>query len=78
LNPERWSRLWKSATGKVAPDRLYPRLLEMYAEPGRHYHNARHIAECLNEFDQVKQLAAEPVAVEFAIWFHDAVSLLSR
>jgi predicted metal-dependent HD superfamily phosphohydrolase/GNAT superfamily N-acetyltransferase len=33
----------------------------------------RHIAECLGEFDAARDLAREPVAVELAIWFHDAV-----
>lgn len=45
----------------------------MYAEPHRHYHNQQHIVDCLSEFDQVRQLAVEPEAVEFAIWFHDAI-----
>ena len=51
----------------------FGRLLAMYSEPHRHYHNVRHIADCLHEFDQVRQLAADPLAVELAIWFHDAV-----
>jgi predicted metal-dependent HD superfamily phosphohydrolase len=45
----------------------------MYAEPHRHYHNQQHIADCLGQFDQVRQLAVESGAVEFAIWFHDAI-----
>lgn len=28
--------------------------------------------ECLNEFDQIRQLAADPNAVELALWYHDA------
>jgi len=49
------------------------RLVAMYAEAHRHYHNLRHIEECWREFDSVRHLAREPAAVELAIWFHDAV-----
>ena len=44
-----------------------------YGEPGRAYHNLRHIADCLRLLDEYAGLAADPVAVEFAIWFHDIV-----
>ena len=55
-NPERWSRLWHAATTAAAARGRFDRLVAMYAEPHRHYHNRRHIADCLNEFDQVRQL----------------------
>lgn len=48
-------------------------LATRYAEPHRDYHSSRHIVECLAEFDHVRHLASQPVAVELAIWFHDAV-----
>jgi len=73
LNAERWQRLWLRAIKQAPPAGGYERLLAMYAEPHRHYHNREHIADCLKEFDLVRRLAAEPDAVEFAIWFHDAV-----
>ena len=44
-----------------------------YSEPQRHYHNPRHVDECLQEFDLVRAPAASPVALELAIWFHDAI-----
>ena len=44
-----------------------------YAEPQRHYHNQRHIADSLAEFDEAQHLARQPAAVELALWFHDAV-----
>ena len=50
---------------------LLDRLRERYAEPHRHYHTLEHIAHCLEEFDP--RQAADPEAVELAIWFHDAI-----
>jgi predicted metal-dependent HD superfamily phosphohydrolase len=44
-----------------------------YGDPGRAYHNMRHIADCLCLFDEYAGLAIDPVAIEFAIWFHDIV-----
>jgi predicted metal-dependent HD superfamily phosphohydrolase/GNAT superfamily N-acetyltransferase len=60
-----------AATGDPCP--VYRELAELYSQPHRHYHNLNHIAECLAEFDLVKHLAGQPVAVELAIWFHDAI-----
>jgi len=48
-------------------------LRRAYAEPQRHYHDQRHIADCLTEFEAARYLAKQPDAVELAIWFHDAV-----
>lgn len=58
---------------EIPPAEYFRELIALYAGPHRHYHNQHHIAECLAEFDRVKSLAANPVAVELAIWFHDAV-----
>lgn len=73
LNPERWAQLWQRVAKKVPPPEYFQGLVAMYSEPHRHYHNARHIIDCLAEFDRVKALASDPVAVELAIWLHDAV-----
>jgi predicted metal-dependent HD superfamily phosphohydrolase len=73
LSHERWSQLWLAATHQAAPAGLYDRLLALYAEPHRHYHNQRHIADCLVEFDGAAHLVTDPTAVEVAIWFHDAI-----
>jgi predicted metal-dependent HD superfamily phosphohydrolase len=70
---ERWLRLCQSAGIGGDPASWYGTLTQAYAEPQRHYHNGQHIAECLAEFDGAKQLAQDPIAVELAIWFHDAV-----
>ena len=70
---DRWTRLWKLAAVPKAPPGWYDRLDTLYTEPHRHYHTWFHIAECLREFDAASNLAVRPVAVELAIWFHDAI-----
>ena len=70
---DRWLALLQSAGASGAASSWYERLATAYAEPQRHYHNHRHIAECLEEFDQARHLARQPIAVELALWFHDAV-----
>jgi predicted metal-dependent HD superfamily phosphohydrolase len=52
---------------------LYHDLAAAYQQPQRHYHSLQHIEECLQLFQRYKHLAQQPVAVEFALWFHDAV-----
>jgi predicted metal-dependent HD superfamily phosphohydrolase len=70
---DRWKALCQSAGVTNSELGWYDRLTKAHAEPQRHYHNQQHIAECLAEFDQARKLALDPVAVEFALWFHDAV-----
>ncbi|WP_296281699.1 metal-dependent hydrolase [uncultured Acinetobacter sp.] len=48
-------------------------LLDAYSEPQRHYHTVQHIVECLAFFHQIKNHLNDPIAVELAIWFHDAI-----
>ena len=73
LTPDRWVHIWRQVTAKGDPFRTYQELVSLYSQPHRHYHNLRHIAECLAEFDSAAHLAQESVAVELAIWFHDAM-----
>jgi len=64
------ARVCRRATGC---DDAARRLLAMYQEPIRHYHNLDHIRHCLGEFDVFRTLSRDPDALETAIWFHDAV-----
>ncbi|HLX63914.1 MAG TPA: N-methyl-D-aspartate receptor NMDAR2C subunit [Planctomycetota bacterium] len=48
-------------------------LQRAYAEPARTYHNARHIADCLTQFDKVRAKFVRPDETEFALWIHDAI-----
>ena len=70
---DRWTRLW-SAAG-LAGDSVawHERLTTLYSERQRHYHTLQHLSECLREFDSAKSEARDPIALELAIWFHDAI-----
>jgi predicted metal-dependent HD superfamily phosphohydrolase len=70
-------RRWEALFARLAilPDRApsIDGLIMAYQSPSRHYHNLKHICECLDELDAVKELCAAPDAVELAIWYHDVV-----
>jgi predicted metal-dependent HD superfamily phosphohydrolase len=59
-------------------DALYDLLLVRLSEPGRAYHNERHVADLLTKFAAVRHLAENPLAVEKAIWYHDIVYVPGR
>ncbi|SEF16474.1 HD domain-containing protein [Jiangella alba] len=48
-------------------------LLARWSEPHRHYHATGHLAAVLAAVDELAGAAADPDAVRFAAWFHDAV-----
>lgn len=48
-------------------------LLSRWRQPHRRYHDAEHLAEVLDAVDVLADLAADPVTVRLAAWFHDAV-----
>jgi len=52
---------------------LFEDLLARYAEPHRHYHDVRHLAEVLGVVDEFADHAADVEVVRLAAWFHDAV-----
>jgi predicted metal-dependent HD superfamily phosphohydrolase len=77
LTARRWLELWqrlgvaRGTDGTLAD--AYAALIARYADSHRHYHTARHIAECLAHFDAVCNRCKRPVEVELALWFHDAI-----
>jgi predicted metal-dependent HD superfamily phosphohydrolase len=54
---------------------LRDELLAAYGDPGRGYHDTRHLAEVLERLDELAAagVAFEQRAVRLAAWFHDAV-----
>ena len=52
---------------------IFDELKAVYAEPSRHYHTDKHIAECLTQLQTLRYQATRPAEIEVALWFHDAV-----
>jgi predicted metal-dependent HD superfamily phosphohydrolase len=54
---------------------LRDELLAAYGDPGRGYHDVRHLAEVLERLEELFEagVAYERRAVQLAAWFHDAV-----
>lgn len=69
---QRWLALWQRLHAQGDPIKVYNDLVVRYSEPHRAYHTFKHIEACLKKMDQVRYLAVNPDAVEFALWFHDS------
>jgi predicted metal-dependent HD superfamily phosphohydrolase len=72
LDPERWLILINRLSLACDP-RDYQTLATMLNEPGRAYHNASHIVDCLSQLEACETDCENTDEVEFAIWLHDAV-----
>jgi len=70
---KRWLSLMKQSGIQTGVSDVYKDIVNHYSEQHRHYHNLVHIYDALLEFDESKQLAQNPLAVELAIWFHDII-----
>ena len=73
LDQERWLALWARLGAQGSGVATFAQLAAAYAEPGRAYHTAEHIRDCLSELDLTRDRAQHPDEVEAALWFHDAV-----
>ncbi|MGE3109436.1 MAG: hypothetical protein AB7G11_15315 [Phycisphaerales bacterium] len=78
---ERWAQL----CGRVGAfrsadeaDLTFETIRTLYSNPPRAYHDLRHIESCLKMFDEVRLLADDKDAVEFAVWLHDSVYIAER
>jgi pantetheine-phosphate adenylyltransferase len=69
----RWIDLCNNTKAKKDNKEAYNKLLSLYGEPHRRYHNFVHIAHSLKELDEVKSLLKNPEQLEFSIWYHDAI-----
>jgi predicted metal-dependent HD superfamily phosphohydrolase len=75
LDQQRWTGLWSRLGAQGSGLSIFTHLVAAYAEPGRVYHTAEHIRDCLIQLDMSREIARRPDEVEAAVWFHDAVHL---
>jgi len=70
---ERFHNLCKTIEAKGDINSFYQELVKHYSEPHRKYHNMDHIAQCLSEFDEVKDTTKYTSELEFALFYHDMI-----
>jgi len=73
---DRFAALWvRNIASPPSPDgaAVYADLSALYAAPFRKFHNLGHIEDCLRQFEEIAPMLIDRDAVEFALWFHDAV-----
>ncbi len=71
---ERWAALAARIGGFGDGAReVYEAVAGAYGSGGRFYHGLDHLRRCLAELDAVAGLAADPDALEYALWLHDLV-----
>lgn len=63
------------ATELMRINRLWESLLSRYAEPHRHYHNIRHIEECLQHIADLGISPEDKPNLFLAVFYHDAIYL---
>ena len=67
-----WVAAW-SALGRPAPPGLQAELMTAWSEPHRHYHDQRHLRECLALWTRWRDHCPRAGEVAIALWFHDAI-----
>lgn len=67
-----WAQFSKSINLRPVQSELLSSIL-FHCYVGNYYHTHQHIVECLGLFHEIKDQLEDPVAVELAIWFHDAI-----
>lgn len=67
-----WGAAW-SSLGRPAPAGLQAELMWAWSEPHRHYHDQRHLRECLALWIRWRDHSPRAGEVAIALWFHDAI-----
>lgn len=67
-----WAAAW-SALGRPAPAGMQAEQMTAWSEPHRHFHDQRHLRECLALWTRWRDNGPRPGEVAIALWFRDAV-----
>ena len=67
-----WDAAW-SSLGRPPPAGLQAELMVAWSESHRHYHDQRHLRECLGLWTRWRGHSRRPGEVAIALWFHDAI-----
>ena len=67
-----WDAAW-SFLGRPAPAGLQAELMAAWSEPHRHYHDQRHLRECLALSTRWRNFGRRSGEIAIALWFHDAI-----
>ncbi|MFH1307768.1 MAG: hypothetical protein ABIH72_02865 [archaeon] len=71
---DRWNEFFENVRAQGNSDYYFKLIEQAYSHPLRYYHTLDwHIANSISEFDRVKEFAANPNELEFALWFHDII-----
>jgi pantetheine-phosphate adenylyltransferase len=71
---KKWEELCKRLEARYDTEKVFRELIKDYSEPHRKYHGISHLKTCLNEFEQIRDMADDKNVLETAIWFHDIVN----
>lgn len=76
MDRQRFKALWRRRLGSGG-GAVFDRLEALYGEPHRYYHGPEHIDYCLGQFDLASGAVPNREAVEMALWFHDAIYVVT-
>src|SRR3712207_6614815 len=71
-----WSRSCQGAGPPAPPEEIRAvgsRLIDRWSEPGRHFHNLKHLVHVLSRVDELAEETHEPDLVRLAAWYHGAI-----
>lgn len=71
-----WTRAALGAGATASPAdlaKIGESLLDRWSEPGRHFHNLRHLTDVLARVDELAEETHEPDLVRLAAWYHGAI-----